>query len=294
MKRFLFAIGTIFFSIHSHAQVFEAGLSGGMGGSEFRDSAHTSIQSVTLCGSSLVDSIKVTYVDGTGVKRGGNGGSCSTLHLRGSGTFYPSRLVLVSGCYNGNTINSLTLKDSNGVTITKGECHGMPFRYATDDVIGFKGRSASLLDAIGVISATKFTGDAGPSGSIGGNNDFRILGPINYIEVCSGSKIDSITVISGERIGGNGGTCQQLNINSFPFVSGNYITEIAGQYNNNGLVNLRISTFYGQSLHAGLQTGIENFSYKFKNSGDFFGFYGRSGSRIDSLGVIYFTPPFLF
>lgn len=263
-----------------------------MGGTEFRDSAHTSIQSVTLCGGSLVDSIKVTYVDGSGVKRGGNGGSCSTLHLRGSGTFYPSRLVSVSGCYNGNTINSLTLTDSNGVTITKGECRGVGFGYVTDDVIGFKGRSARLLDAIGVISATKFKGNAGPSGSIGGNNYFSTHEPINHIEVCSGSKIDSITVNGGERIGGSGGTCQQLTI-SFPFPNGNYITEIAGQYNNNGLVNLRISTFHGQTLYAGLQTGIENFSYKFNNNGNFLnGLFGTSGSRIDSLGVTYWPPNF--
>ncbi|MDF3013422.1 MAG: hypothetical protein K0Q78_1626 [Cellvibrio sp.] len=289
MKRFLLAISAVFFSISSYAQVYEAGLSGGMGGSAFRDSAHTDIQSVTLCGGSLVDSIKVTYVDGSAVKHGGNGGSCSTLNIRGSGV--DSRLVSVKGCYNGNTINSLTLGDANGTTITKGGCTGLRFEYTSDNIIGFKGRSATLLDAIGVISSTQFKGYAGPSGSKGGDYFYAIDYPINHIKVCSGTKIDSIWINGSYVIGGSGGKCQELRIGYeiTPINYRNYITKISGHYNNNGLINILILTRDGTSLFAGPETGFENFSYDLGPSSVFgqFGIHGKAGSRIDSIGVIY-------
>jgi len=136
---------------------FEAGSSGGGGGSPFSDnppSDFSHIANITLCGGSKIDSILVNYEDLSGNtysfgKHGGNGGSCETLYFW-SGEYIRS----ISGKH-GSAVDSLSITTNQGRVLKKGGSGGYAtFKYTASDqfkISGFKGRSGSRLDAVGVI-----------------------------------------------------------------------------------------------------------------------------------------------
>ncbi len=139
------------------AAQFEAGSSGGGGGAAFLDNPPTDflqLDRVILCGGRLVDSIETVYVDGSGNiysygKHGGNGGSCKTLNFM-SGEY----ISKVSG-KSGSEVDSLTIRTNMGRTLSVGGTGGYSsFLYTGNDqfqIVGFKGRSGSRIDAIGVV-----------------------------------------------------------------------------------------------------------------------------------------------
>lgn len=288
--RIFFFIASIGFSACSLAT--NIGPSGGLGGTAFDDSG-SGITSIKLCGATLVDSIETTYVGGAVVKHGGNGGTCETMHFPGVGVVLPgvssTPLQKITGCFNGNTINSLTLVRSDGATLTKGICTGVPFSYGTPgySISGFYGRSATLLDAIGIKVDGNlnwgYFGPAGPSGSKGGSPFELNLSNLISITVCSADKVDSITVVNANyvttKVGGNGGSCQTINLNGAPIYS------IHGQYTMEGIRVLIIDTGVG-SFAFGYATGPGNFGYHGGSHG-LRGMIGRSGSRIDAIGAIF-------
>jgi|GEM_PF-2477011 len=281
-----------FFASHSIAA--NLGLSGGLGGTAF-DDPHSGIVSIKLCGATLVDSIETTYSNGSIVKHGGNGGTCSTIEFP-QDTFihtppyiaYGKPLQKITGCFNGNTINSLTLIRSDGVTLTKGICKGAAFSYGSTGnyslaITSFYGRSATLLDAIGVkYTQTSGIGAAGPSGSKGGYPFELSFANAFSLKICGANKVDSITVSNYNgtftKVGGNGGICQTIVLN------GAAVYSISGQYTMEGLQYLIINTGVGSYLF-GYATGPFNFSYE--SSYGLGGLIGRSGSRIDAIGVIF-------
>jgi hypothetical protein len=283
MRTILFFVSLVF-STYSIAS--NVGLSGGLGGTAFEYPDNISMKSIKLCGGSLVDSIETTYTTSNWpfpetLKHGGNGGTCSTLDLASYA------LQKITGCFNGNTINSLTLIRSDGATVTKGECNGAAFSYgstsSSQTITGFYGRSATLLDAIGVkITQTSGIGATGPSGSKGGNPFELSFANAFSLKICSANKVDSITVTNYNntftKVGGNGGSCQTIVLN------GAAVYSISGQYTMDGIEFLIINTGVGSYVF-GVGTGIANFNYE-SNYG-LGGLIGRSGSRIDAIGAIF-------
>ncbi|WP_018276167.1 jacalin-like lectin [Teredinibacter turnerae] len=144
-------------SMVAGAQKFEAGVSGGWGGTPFADNPPTDfsqIHDITLCGGSVVDSISTNIEDVYGNvqsygKKGGNGGSCSTLYFY-SGEYITS----VTGRY-GSRVDRMVITTNYGRTLSKGgNGGGGDFKYTANDqfqIAGFAGRSGSKLDAVGVI-----------------------------------------------------------------------------------------------------------------------------------------------
>ncbi|AJQ92836.1 jacalin-like lectin [Gynuella sunshinyii] len=156
MKKLLLMMLTCF-SAGAIAAQFEAGNSGGGGGVAFFDNPPNDflqLDRVTLCGGRLVDSVEVVYIDGSGNvysygKHGGNGGSCKTLNFM-SGEY----ISKVSG-KSGSEVDSLTITTNMGRTLSVGGSGGdSGFLYTGNgqfQIVGFKGRSGSRIDAIGVV-----------------------------------------------------------------------------------------------------------------------------------------------
>lgn len=159
MKNIKVLILSLFLAQGVLALNFEAGSSGGSGGYPFSDNPPSDflrINSIRLCGAQLVDSIEVTYVDSSAKgniysygKHGRDGGSCSTLH------FWAGEYITSASGRYGSKVDSLIITTNFGRTIRKGGSGGpATFEYKGDDqfmISGFKGRSGSLVDAIGVI-----------------------------------------------------------------------------------------------------------------------------------------------
>ncbi|KAH7859097.1 hypothetical protein Vadar_031531 [Vaccinium darrowii] len=130
---------------------------GGNGGSPWDDGNYGGVRKISIIHGSCIDSISVVYdKDGKPVaapKRGGVGRSPLTeIKLQ-----YPNEfLISVSGHYgvfhSGNqVIRSLTFKSTRRTFGPYGVQEGKPFSFSTDgaQIVGFKGRSGSYLDAVG-------------------------------------------------------------------------------------------------------------------------------------------------
>lgn len=291
------------------------GPSGGMGGGYFADlvPAHYKLVGATLCGGSIVDSIQAIYsANGQiirGTKHGGNGGSCQTLMTSGS-----EFIIEVYGCRSSTTVTSLEISTNTGQSIKKGngtcashDGNFLNLLYSIEDssetltrrIRGFSGRSGSYLDAIGVVAGYNADNPfvpgredgtlvAGLSGGLGGAPfyDYPDSQKIDKLTICSGTKVDSIRVNDGQKYGGNGGACS-----SMYFAGDEYIREITGHYDSkgsNGLTSMNVTTTNGRVFRFGAQDKGINYSYKGNNSDQIIvGLSGRSGDRIDAIGVFY-------
>ncbi|MBU2712205.1 jacalin-like lectin [Zooshikella harenae] len=155
--RTLLSVMAMSVSLAASAAQFEAGVSGGRGGQAFFDNVPSdfmALHSITVCAGSVIDSIEVKYEDTSGNihsygKHGGNGGSCSTLDFT-AGEYITS----VSGKY-GSILDSLVIKTNRGNVLAKGGSGGSgEYKYTANaqfSIAGFKGKSARLVDAIGVV-----------------------------------------------------------------------------------------------------------------------------------------------
>jgi len=104
------------------------------------------------------------------------------------------------------------------------------------------------------------------------------------MKVCSGTKIDSITITNYDntvtKVGGSGGTrCQTIGLN------GVAVYAISGFYAMDGVRELNIFTGAG-TYNFGEATGLLNFHYDSGSRG-LSGLIGRSGSIIDAIGVVF-------
>ncbi|MGI0117672.1 jacalin-like lectin [Zooshikella sp. RANM57] len=155
--RTLLSVMAMSVSLAASAAQFEAGISGGGGGQPFFDNVPSdfmALHSITVCSGSVIDSIEVKYADRSGNihsygKRGGNGGSCSTLDFT-AGEYITS----VSGKF-GSTVDSMIIRTNRGNVLAKGGSGGYSdYKYTANaqfSIVGFKGKSARLVDAIGVV-----------------------------------------------------------------------------------------------------------------------------------------------
>lgn len=135
----------------------------------------------------------------------------------------------------------------------------------------------------------------GPSGGGGGNyySDHQIGGrQLIEVRIRSGTLIDAIQTVYvdalgqkfvSKRYGGGGG-----NLDIFKLVPGEYITRISGKYGS-FVDSLLIQTNKGRAKGWGGTGGSVNYTYTAPPGSRIHGFFGRSGSLIDSVGVILKT-----
>ena len=155
--RFLFVVSMLVISMSVYSLEFEAGPSGGAGGTPFLDnppSDYLQINSIKICSGSVIDSIETTYEDSSGNiysygRHGGGGGSCSTLFF-----WAGEYITTLSGKY-ASKIDSITIKTNFGRVLTKGGSGSIGvFNYTANaqfSIAGLKGRKGSIIDAIGVV-----------------------------------------------------------------------------------------------------------------------------------------------
>lgn len=288
MYKFSFILSAILFAFSaatSSQELYVLSAVGGSGGTEYTDSIPPGIfpgtladpTSVRLCGGSRIDSVQFFYGSAPGIKHGGNGGICNTYGIS-------SPITKMSGRIEGTKITAIALHSYGGVFAEAGNplhshTYGMHnFQYEGTDakIVGFKSRSGSIVDALGVIATPTgpFSLVSTPAGGSGGTPFFVDASYPSYIQLCGGSKVDSIT-IGSIKVGGNGGTCSNAYLNS-----GEKIVEISGRSGNN-VAYIQVRTNHGRSLSAGNPT-TKNFWFK---GNSIFSIHGRSGTLIDSIGV---------
>ncbi|KAG8388373.1 hypothetical protein BUALT_Bualt02G0119200 [Buddleja alternifolia] len=131
------------------------GLLGGPGGSKWDDGSYDGVKEITLKYGSCIDSIQVVYENNSkpvyGEKHGGSGGAnTAQIKLQSPEEF----LTTVSGHYSpmrsGNPlVRSLTFKTNWRTFGPFGVEEGTPFSLEGGRIVGLKGSSGRLLDAIG-------------------------------------------------------------------------------------------------------------------------------------------------
>ena len=135
----------------------------------------------------------------------------------------------------------------------------------------------------------------GPSGGLGGNsfNDGATGGwKVKEVKIYSGAFIDSIQVIytdqvnqiiAGKKRGGSGG-----NLSVLKLAPDEYITTVGGKYGR-FVDSLFIKTNKGQVKQWGGSGGTIDFVYRVPPGTSIYGFFGRAGKYVDSLGIIMKT-----
>jgi hypothetical protein len=297
---------------------FEAGPSGGSGGEPFTDvlavPARAPLTVVEVRAANVIDSVQVTYRRRSGDvslgRHGGTGGQLQRLELR-DGEF----IQRLSGTY-ANVVDSIAI-DTNlrrGALRAGGKGGGATFVYeaaAGLEIAGFLGRAGTVLDAIGPIyrgriaagSTARFR--AGPVGGQGGRafSDGPLLDRLGGSQVARvfvrGDRfVDAVQVsyrsggdvVAGRRHGGSGGQEHGLDL-----ARGEYITAVSG-IRGTVVDQLVVDTNRRErALVAGYH--LRYFEprspfgafYRFEAPPGtaIVGFFGRSGTFVDALGVIY-------
>ncbi len=156
---YLDAIGLTYLPI-KFQNVSKTMIQGGRGGNEFADTDipyGARITEIRVRSAKNIDSIQAVYLlqDGSryeGPLHGGSGGNLSVFRLDSD-----EYITGISGRY-GLYIDSLTIKTNKRTSATYGGKGGnTPFNIAVSGntrAIGFAGRAASYLDAIGLTTAT--------------------------------------------------------------------------------------------------------------------------------------------
>jgi hypothetical protein len=253
------------------------------------------LKRIALRSGTFVDRIETTYaLDDGNVStqaHGGNGGSAAAFDL------LPNEMVIGVRGRSGSLVDQLSFLTAvvyGGGDPPLLQTHG-PFGGGGGasftiwgDVIGFYGRSGTLLDSLGCYLRTD---SAGPFGGPGGGA-FQDPGPvpelsrITRITIRSGSLIDSIATTyllpdgSSETFshGGTGGSATDIHFNPGEQIiavvgrSGTYLDNIAFLTEDPQGVRRTYGPFGG--------SGGTQFIVNRKVNG----FFGRSGSLIDQLG----------
>ena len=136
----------------------------------------------------------------------------------------------------------------------------------------------------------------GPSGGTGGSyyadNETEGLHVVE-VRVWHGKYIDAIQFvygnkqggqIEGKKHGGNGG-----GLSTFKLQPGETIAKISGKHGS--LVDsMQLLTSNGREQQWGGPGGTVRYTYSAPPGSSIFGLFGRSGTYIDALGVILYTP----
>jgi len=211
--------------IRARTHYTQTSVFGGNGGANFSDTEFQSgvrITEVRVYTGNYVDAVQLgyEYQDGrtvAGLRRGGPGGRENVFRLDRD-----EYITGISGRY-GNYIDSLTIQTNKRTSPVFGGSGGkrdyrieVPSGY---QAVGFAGRSAKYLDAIGLITApvtlrqeTQIFGGRG--GSVFSDRDIPAGARISEIRISSANYIDGIQavytlrdgrILEGQRHGGTGG-----------------------------------------------------------------------------------------
>lgn len=223
---------------------------------------------------------------------GGNNGELTEINLKTN-----EYITSVKGTvgYMGNLfiVTSLVLETNLAVYGPYGMGGGIPFELPAfgGQIIGFHGRSGTLLDAIGVyVQVTRKLGPCGGSGGSAKDMDLTGITRIVKVSIHHGDTIDAFSVCFIRKgttectplWGGNTGQLTEINLKP-----NEYITSVGGYvgYMGNLLVvrslelrtNLAAYGPYGKEVGTPFElSGI---------GGQIIGFHGRSGAYLDAIGV---------
>jgi len=297
--------------------LFVCGSSGGYGGAGYDERGaldalgDARIARVNVRANHVIEAIQLVHQapgrDVAEPRHGGDGGQPQSLALAG-GEYIRS----IAGRY-GDRVDSLRIRTTEGLRLSVGG-RGGPGRYRYEappgtEIAGLYGRSATQLDAIGVVLRTRPTAALGrvtvrwgPTGGHGGSSfddlEGRSIPPgarLEQLVVRGGAYLDSVQVThrlpNGERLrlprnGGAGGNERRLTLEP-----GEYITRMHGHY---GTVidSLNVFTNRGRGLSIGgdphwpysCTSGF--FQFELPPKCRLLGFFGRAGNVVDGLGVI--------
>ena len=282
---------------------------GGSGGSPWDDVLNQNlkpfeIQGIAVSYGNQVDSIQTTYrfFDGSlhqAPRRGGTGGSRSATIQFADG----EKLTKIEGKTNGVLIDQLTFNTvcRNGTAKVYGpygKTGRTPFSFE-GPILGLRGRSGTLLDALGVYykseSLSHFrTHDLfGGSGGSPWDDNIGILHPIvigiKCIKIYSGSQVDGLQVVyrqadgsetQGIHHGGHGGSLSVVTLEK-----DEQIIRIEGKTNGVLIDQLTFIVKSGEGKETRLGPFGKTGTTPFSVDGHIVGFIGRSGSLMDGLGV---------
>jgi hypothetical protein len=276
---------------------------GGKGGAAFSDTEFQSgarIVEVRVYSGNYIDAVQLgyEYADGrtvSGPRRGGSAGREAAFRLDKD-----EYITGISGRY-GNYVDSLAIHTNKRTSPMFGGSGGKrDYRIEVPSghqAVGFVGRSAKYLDAIGLITApvtlrqeTQTYGGRG--GSAFTDREVPAGARISEIRVNSGNFIDAIQAVyisrdgrtmDGPRHGGPGGRSDVFRLDSDEYLigiygrCGDYVDSITFR------TNKRTSqTFGGRGGRADYRIDVPQGSAAV-------GFVGRSAKYLDAIGLTYET-----
>ncbi|KAF8013849.1 hypothetical protein BT93_I1647 [Corymbia citriodora subsp. variegata] len=275
---------------------------GGHGGDSFDDQTYSDIRKITVVIGTVIDSITIDYdQNGCLVRSPRHGGSLGG-HPWEVPLDYPIEyLTSVSGYIREDSchvINSLTFHSNKRAYGPVGNEKGKFFRFPQVDgkIIGFHGRCGSFLDSIGAhfgpVSPPYPFEVVGPFGNGKNRWDDGRHADVRQIVVVYGPAIESISFTYEEghsfRHGtGDGGEKNTIHLDWLT----EFLTSVSGFIMNDlGSTIINSLTFQSNKRTYGpfgTETG-RKFSFP-ATGGKIIGFYGSSGSHLESLGA-YLEP----
>ncbi|XP_048128152.1 jacalin-related lectin 20-like [Rhodamnia argentea] len=314
----LYSIGIPLYTFSSLRR--SVGPFGGHGGSSYDDQTYSDIRKITIIVTSVIESITIDYdQNGCLVRSPRHGGStdydqngCVVSSLRHGGFLegekwelpldYPNEyLISLSGYIREDSywvINSLTFHSNKRSYGPYGNERGKFFTFPQVDgkIIGFHGRCGFSLDSIGAyfgpVSQPYPFEDVGPFGN--GENcwDDGKHTDVRQIVVVSGSAVESISITyeEGRSFGHGASDGGEINTINLDWLT-ECLTSVSGYIaNDSGSTIIHSLTFQSNKRTYG-PFGTEigrKFSFP-ATGGKIIGFYGSSGSHLQSLGA-YFEP----
>lgn len=217
------------------------------------------------------------------------------------------QLNYVSGTFDSSAgVTSLMLKTNKFVHgpygWPAGPAFSVPLRQSEGQVVAFFGHSNDTLSALGVY-ALEENGLPVMIGPWGGSSDKYINPPV---------QLKSITVHSTHRIHGISFTYVDQNDDpidvgpwgttdkppqTFSMKQGEYVNNITGTADANGVTSLELTTnkgqrqLYGRGLGTAFSVPLPDNAVVGKHNGAVLGFFGRSGNSLLSLGVYVGVAP---
>ncbi|KAK3414055.1 hypothetical protein EUGRSUZ_I02558 [Eucalyptus grandis] len=275
---------------------------GGHGGDSFDDQTYDGIRNIAVVFGKVINSITIDYVqNGCFVRSPRHGGSLGD-HTYDVHLDYPTEyLTSVSGYTREDSchvINSLTFHSNKRAHGPIGEEKGKFFSFpqVNGKIIGFHGRCGSFLDSIGAhfgpVSHPYPFEMVGPFGNGKNRWDDGKHADVRQIVVVSGSAIESVSFTYEEgppfRHGRtHGGKRNTINLDWLTEVLISVSGYIVNDFGSTVIHSLTFQSNKRTYGPFGTETG-RKFSFP-ATGGKIIGFYGSSGSHLESLGA-YLEP----
>ncbi len=285
---------------------------GGQGGNPFTDpqpAAGTRVTEVRIWSGEVIDAIQMVYASASGstvltIHHGGSGGRLSVFRLDAD-----EYITGISGRY-GDVIDSLRIHTNKKTSPLYGGSGGSrDYRLEVPsgaEALGFAGRSAERVDAVGLVYAPlnlrlggrpggRVVGQTAQTQLYGGNGGYPFSAQdmpagarIAEIRVSAGDRIESVQTVyvsadgrtvEGARHGGSAGRQRVFRLDP-----DEYVTGITGRYDT-VVHSLQIRTNKKTSPLYGGPGGDSYFQVQVPAGSRAVGFAGRSGDQLDAIGL---------